>query len=555
MAKLYDVFISYSQYDEKVKTAMVQYLENHGITCWYMTGRIDAGDEWRKEITRGIKNSKCFVLIYSSYSKESEQVPKEVALASENKLIMIPFKLEDIPFEDDISYEFARIQSINAFEGKISSHFEELRKTIERYAKDVDETSAPEPSKKSNKNNRKLIYAMIVAAVIVVVAGFAAYAMFSNRSSDNKDSDDLETVVTEEYIEETAEDETGEEVAEETDSAEKLVIEETEDTSNTAAGEEIAEDESAAEQESEDDQTDVDSVYEIPEDAEEYNGHYYKLYATGDVITWDDAQEQCEALGGHLATFTSEDEWEFVVNGVLDEVYNYWIGGYYDYDGFWKWVTDEDMSYQEWDTPNQDRSVTYPYMGVKDFGWLPFDEDARYVGSAYFYVKGYLCEWDSAEEDMSDVDGTETAYTIPEDAEEYDGHYYYAYSVGRSLSWDEAQEQCEQRGGHLAVVTSEEEQRFLEIKIMDSNAIYWLGGFYDIDGEWKWVTGEDMTYKEWTTPNDSESVKYPYIGIKNYGWLGFTEDGLHVGSAYYYVTNYICEWESEENAEDLQEDP
>ena len=49
---------------------------------------------------------------------------------------------------------------------------------------------------------------------------------------------------------------------------------------------------------------------------------------------------------------------------------------------------------------------------------------------------------------------------IPDDAIEFNGHYYKLY--GERYTWIEAQELCEESGGYLVVITSEEEQRFIE---------------------------------------------------------------------------------------------
>ena len=76
-----------------------------------------------------------------------------------------------------------------------------------------------------------------------------------------------------------------------------------------------------------------------------YNGHYYELY--DEVLSWKDAKEYCESLGGHLVTITSQAENDFVQalasNGAQT---NYYIGGTdEEKEGTWKWVTDEDFSY------------------------------------------------------------------------------------------------------------------------------------------------------------------------------------------------------------------
>ncbi len=49
----------------------------------------------------------------------------------------------------------------------------------------------------------------------------------------------------------------------------------------------------------------------IPANAPTFNGHTYYLY-TG--YTWQEAKDYCESVGGHLATITSQEEMDFIVN-------------------------------------------------------------------------------------------------------------------------------------------------------------------------------------------------------------------------------------------------
>lgn len=48
----------------------------------------------------------------------------------------------------------------------------------------------------------------------------------------------------------------------------------------------------------------------IPADAIEFNGHYYKVY--DERYTWTEAQELCKELGGHLVVITSKEEQQFI---------------------------------------------------------------------------------------------------------------------------------------------------------------------------------------------------------------------------------------------------
>ena len=68
---------------------------------------------------------------------------------------------------------------------------------------------------------------------------------------------------------------------------------------------------------------------------------------------------------------------------------------------------------------------------------------------------------------------------------------YYPYEV----TWHTAKQFCEERGGHLATVTSDEENTLIGNLFRDllSHDGVWLGGTR-ISGSWQWVTGEPFTF-------------------------------------------------------------
>ena len=90
-----------------------------------------------------------------------------------------------------------------------------------------------------------------------------------------------------------------------------------------------------------------------------------------------------------------------------------------------------------------------------------------------------------------------------------DGRYEV---VNQSSSWADAKREAERRGGYLAVITSDAEQRTIESLIRNGTRDrYWIGGYCESDRDWKWVTGERMSYTNWApeAPNN-------YMNDENY---------------------------------------
>ncbi|MDR0918294.1 MAG: NINE protein, partial [Oscillospiraceae bacterium] len=81
---------------------------------------------------------------------------------------------------------------------------------------------------------------------------------------------------------------------------------------------------------------------------------------------------------------------------------------------------------------------------------------------------------------------------IPENAVEFGNHHYMFYKSG--ISWTEADAEAKKLGGHLATISSAEENAFIleEGKKYDVH-FYWLGA-NSFSGTWSWVTGEKWEF-------------------------------------------------------------
>ena len=87
----------------------------------------------------------------------------------------------------------------------------------------------------------------------------------------------------------------------------------------------------------------------------------------------------------------------------------------------------------------------------------------------------------------------------------YNGHSYYR-STG-SMTWTSAKQACINMGGHLVTITSAAENNF----VFNAWPSGWIG-FTDeaVEGQWRWVTGESVTYTNWNggEPNNAGNEDY-----------------------------------------------
>jgi|GEM_PF-5973066 len=137
---------------------------------------------------------------------------------------------------------------------------------------------------------------------------------------------------------------------------------------------------------------------------------------------------------------------------------------------------------------------------------------------------------------------------IPSSAVEFNGHYYQYYATENAETWEEASAFCKGLGGHLATISSKDENDFLYnyMKAQNVESAYFGLTDKDNEGTWVWDNGETSTYRNWHSgePNSENSNEdyamfyYKYSdGLWNDG--DFTGAGTVGGKA-----GFICEWDN-----------
>lgn len=120
-----------------------------------------------------------------------------------------------------------------------------------------------------------------------------------------------------------------------------------------------------------------------------------------------------------------------------------------------------------------------------------------------------------------------------------------------TLTWKEAKAACEAKGGHLATITSEEEQQKLNLYNAGNHNL-WIGGCKNAEGQWCWVTGEPWEYENWGDgePNNSSNVVEGEncVAMWPEKWNDLANGNI------YEQSGYICEWEATNDESAVEED-
>ena len=125
-----DVFISYSRkdyvdtlgkpYNDNIITKIKETLSKNGISYWFDEDGIYSGEEFASVITQAIRTSKLFLFVSSANSNLSRWTSNEISTALEYKKIIIPFRIDDSPYNDSIMMKIVSFDRIDCKEHSLA---------------------------------------------------------------------------------------------------------------------------------------------------------------------------------------------------------------------------------------------------------------------------------------------------------------------------------------------------------------------------------------------------------------------------------------------------
>ena len=111
------VFIApISSEDRGVAAKVCEALERRGFGCWLASRDISPGENFQEAIVKAIRSVHAMVLVFTGNANNSNEIKKELALASQYSLVVIPLRVEDVLPSDAFLYEFSTRQWIDAFD-------------------------------------------------------------------------------------------------------------------------------------------------------------------------------------------------------------------------------------------------------------------------------------------------------------------------------------------------------------------------------------------------------------------------------------------------------
>lgn len=289
------------------------------------------------------------------------------------------------------------------------------------------------------------------------------------------------------------------------------------------------------------------------------NDHWYGILMQSDSWQYQNTNAQSQShdgLTGYLATVTSADENQFILDSLLGTVgqgllsETYFLGGQRACSQF-GWVTGEAYSYSNWNVLGQKPTESNIYMysqtasGKTAGAWDASDNPGPMICPAIVEFGPHdtltldtivnLVQWTTSQ------GGNDHWYAVVNKARPWISQYEFAHALVHNGE-----------RGYLATVTSAEENQFIVDSIMAQlypNAIideFYLGARRPAkDSAFQWLTGEAMSYGNWASgePNGDGPAMALWgksSGRTLGGWNDVPEDTLGIDC--YHQIYAIVEW-------------
>ena len=169
------VFISYASADRAQALKVCKALERRSASCWISVRDVPAGANYQEAIVQALRNARAVALVFSDAANSSDEIKKELSLASRYHVPVIALRLHDVEPSDAFAYELSTRQWIDAFHGwdraidTLAGRIGELSG-----AKSVAAAATPSaPRRAAFTHSRSLV--IIAAGLLLLVAGASAW--------------------------------------------------------------------------------------------------------------------------------------------------------------------------------------------------------------------------------------------------------------------------------------------------------------------------------------------------------------------------------------------
>ena len=126
----HDAFVSFSSIDMDKALQIYDGLTQRGVKCWISAKDVRPGGNFMNEIVDALSISSVMVLVYSKSANSSKEIERELALACQHELLVIPLKIDDVKPSGAFLYSLSTSQWVEALSSGMEMALEVVSQTI-----------------------------------------------------------------------------------------------------------------------------------------------------------------------------------------------------------------------------------------------------------------------------------------------------------------------------------------------------------------------------------------------------------------------------------------
>jgi tetratricopeptide (TPR) repeat protein len=178
-------FISYATADRKRALALCKAIEQRGARCWISCRDVSPGANYQEAIVRAIRDARAVVLVFSRAANNSDEIKKELSLASRFRVPVMALRIEDVEPSDAFAYELSTRQWIDAFEDRDRS----IDALVREMAELSEQSKGPQEGVRSSGTSRGIKRRRLLIGGGAAIAASAAGIAWFETSRDSLPSE------------------------------------------------------------------------------------------------------------------------------------------------------------------------------------------------------------------------------------------------------------------------------------------------------------------------------------------------------------------------------
>ncbi|XP_053379576.1 macrophage mannose receptor 1-like [Mercenaria mercenaria] len=228
------------------------------------------------------------------------------------------------------------------------------------------------------------------------------------------------------------------------------------------------------------------------------------------AVSWSHAEANCKRNRGHLVHITNQQEQDFINNFLVkNHSRAVWLGLHdRNQEESFEWTAGNTVTYTNWKPRRKDDiyhdSEDCVFMTPSTGQW----DDVQCGGddslSELFHA--YICQYATIDASVSGGNIYSCPYKLHQQVERERGilvqhdHSCYELVADTKVAWQNAEDLCHSRGGHLAYISNLQEQAFIQRflnRYSPSHAV-WIGlTDHNSEGHFQWTSGAPVHFTNW----------------------------------------------------------